>query len=228
MPNSGGASEHLRDASEPAWSELADHRFVRELAAGELAPDRFRFYVEQNLLYLPQYARVMALGAAKSRDERELELFSGALRQVIEVELPENRALRERVVELGASDRGGALEPAPANLAYTGWLLSVAFTGGPIEILAAVLPCTWSYGAIARRLATTAAEHPVYRPWISFFAGDQYSAVVDRMRAEVDELARGARLETLQGIFRTGVRLERGFWDMAYEMPATAPGTSAT
>jgi thiaminase/transcriptional activator TenA len=103
MPNAVGrertpssvesASAWLRDASEPAWSALLDQPFVRELARGELLPERFRFYIEQNLLYLPQYARVMALGAAKSRDERELELFAAALRQVIDVELPENRAL---------------------------------------------------------------------------------------------------------------------------------------
>jgi thiaminase/transcriptional activator TenA len=217
MPDS--VSERLRDATEPMWSELADHAFVRELAAGELAPERFRLYVEQNLFYLPQYARVMALGAAKSRDQRQLELFTGALRQVIEVELPANRALRDRVIELGAADRRGALEPAPANLAYTSWLLSVAFAGGPVEILAAVLPCTWSYGAIGRRLAPTAAEHSVYRAWIGFFASDQYGAVVERMRADLDELAGGLQLEQLEGIFRTGVRFERGFWDMAYTMP---------
>lgn len=225
MPNR--ASARLRDTSEPMWSELVEHAFVRELAAGELAPERFRFYVEQNLLYLPQYARVMALGAAKSRDQRELELFTGALRQVIEVELPENRALRDRVIELGAADRSGALELAPANLAYTSWLLSVAFTGGPIEILAAVLPCTWSYGAIGRELAPTAADHPVYRAWIGFFAGEEYSGVVERMCADLDELADRARLEPLEVIFRTGVRLERGFWDMAYTM-ATGDSPSAT
>jgi thiaminase/transcriptional activator TenA len=225
MPNR--ASARLRDTSEPMWSELVEHAFVRELAAGELAPERFRFYVEQNLLYLPQYARVMALGAAKSRDQRELELFTSALRQVIEVELPENRALRDRVIELGAADRSGALELAPANLAYTSWLLSVAFTGGPIEILAAVLPCTWSYGAIGRELAPTAADHPVYRAWIGFFAGEEYSGVVERMCADLDELADRARLEPLEVIFRTGVRLERGFWDMAYTM-ATGDSPSAT
>ena len=75
MPNS--ISARLRGASEPVWSALAEHSFLRELAAGELAVDRFRFYVEQNLLYLPEYARVMALGAAKSRNQRELELFAG-------------------------------------------------------------------------------------------------------------------------------------------------------
>jgi thiaminase/transcriptional activator TenA len=211
-------SARLREASEPTWSQLVDHAFVRELAAGELAPERFRYYVEQNLLYLPRYARTMALGAAKSRDQRELELFTRALRQVIEVELPENRGLRDRVIELGAADRGGALEPAPPNLAYANWLLSVAFAGGPVEILAAVLPCTWSYEAIGRRLAPTAAEHPVYRAWLGFFAGDQYGAVVERMRADLDALAGGAAIEPLELIFCTGARFERDFWDMAYAM----------
>lgn len=220
------ASAQLRDRAEPAWSELASHPFLVELAAGELAPERFRYYVEQNLHYLPQYARVMALGAAKSCDQRELELFSGALRQIIDVELPENRGLRDRVIDLGAPDRGGALAPAPANLAYTSWLLSVAFSGGPAEILAAVLPCTWSYGAIGRKLSPGAAEHPVYRDWVAFFAGDQYSAVVERMRADLDRLSGAVPLEPLQVIFGTGVRLERGFWDMAYEMPAVAGPTS--
>src|SRR5262249_45318410 len=159
--------------------------------------------------YLPQYARVMALGAAKSRDERELAMFAAALRQVVDVELPENRALLERVVAAGAPDRGGAREAAPANLAYTSWLLATAFSGGPVEILAAVLPCTWSYGAIGRRLAAGAADHPVYRPWLSFFGSDEYDAVVERMRADLDELVAAGdegRLDRLAVVFKTGVR----------------------
>ena len=220
MPNVGGSpSAWLRDSSEPEWSALASEPFVSELAAGELAPERFRFYIEQNLQYLPQYARVMALGAAKSRDERELAMFATALRQVIDVELPENRALLARVVQAGAPDRGGAREAAPANLAYTSWLLAVAFSGGPVEILAAVLPCTWSYGAIGRQLAPGAAEHPVYGPWLRFFGDDNYTAVVERMRNDLDELAAdsdAAQLERLAVTFRTGVRFEHGFWQMAY------------
>ena len=219
MPSSS-LSAGLRDASEPAWSDLADHPFVVELASGTLAPERFRYYIEQNLLYLPQYARVMALGAARARDQRALELFSAALQQVVAVELPENRRLRDRVVELGAADRGGASEPAPPNLEYAAWLLSVAFSGGTAEILAAVLPCTWSYGEIGQRLAAAAAEHPVYRAWLEFFAGDAYAAVVARMRSDVDELAARAEPAGLQSIFRTGVRFERRFWDMAYAMSA--------
>jgi thiaminase/transcriptional activator TenA len=212
-------SAKLRDGCEPTWSELAGHPFVRGLADGSLPAERFRFYLEQNLYYLPQYARVMALGVAKARDERELRLFAAALHQVIAVEIPENRALLDRVCELGAEDRGGAAEPAPGALAYTSWLLSVAFAGGTPEILAAVLPCTWSYGDIARRLAPRAANHPIYADWIGFFASDDYGQVVERMRRDVDELIDGAgesQLAPLAEIFRSGVRLERGFWDMAF------------
>jgi thiaminase/transcriptional activator TenA len=220
MPNADrSTSAWLRDASEPEWSALAQEPFVRELAAGDLAPERFRFYIEQNLQYLPQYARVMALGAAKSRDDRELAMFASALRQVIDVELPENRALLERVVQAGAPDRGGARAAAPANLAYTSWMLAVAFSGGAVEILAAVLPCTWSYGAIGRRLSADAADHPVYRPWLSFFGSDEYEAVVERMRGDLDELVGDGdphQLDRLADTFRTGVRFEHGFWQMAY------------
>jgi thiaminase (transcriptional activator TenA) len=220
MPNAvTRPSTWLRDASEPAWSALASEPFVVELAAGELAPERFRFYIEQNLQYLPQYARVMALGAAKSRDERELAMFASALRQVIDVELPENRALLAKVVDAGAPDRGGAREATPANLAYTSWLLAVAFSGGPVEILAAVLPCTWSYGAIGRQLSGGAADHPVYRPWLAFFGSDEYAAVVERMRVDLDELVADSdhdHLDRLADTFRTGVRFEHGFWQMAY------------
>jgi thiaminase/transcriptional activator TenA len=218
-------SSWLREACEPGWSELAEHPFLRGLADGTLPAERFRFYLEQNLHYLPRYARVMALGAAKSRDERELELFTAALQQVIEVEIPENRALLARVCELGAEDRGGALEPAPHALAYTSWLESVAFAGGTPEILAAVLPCTWSYGDIGRRLAPNAAPHPVYADWIAFFASDDYALVVDRMRRDVDELLGEVderERARLAAIFRSGVGLERRFWDMASELSGSA------
>jgi thiaminase/transcriptional activator TenA len=222
-------SSQLREASEPAWSGLAEHPFLRGLADGSLPPERFRFYIEQNLFYLPRYARVMALGAAKARDERELALFSAALEQVTEVEIPENEALLARVCELGAEDRGGSVEPAPNALAYTSWLESVAFAGGTPEILAAVLPCTWSYGDLGRRLAPEAAPHPIYKEWIAFFASDDYTLVVDRMRRDADELLGDLderALAELAGIFRSGIRLETRFWDMAFELSRWADSPS--
>ena len=56
------ACERFRADCTPAWEALHRHPFIRELAAGTLAPEKFRFYIEQNLMYLPEYARAMAIG----------------------------------------------------------------------------------------------------------------------------------------------------------------------
>ena len=43
-------------------------------------------------------------------------------------------------------------------------MLSVAQTGGPMEIVASILACSWSYAEIGQALAAIpgAAEHPFY------------------------------------------------------------------
>ena len=95
---------------------------------------------------------------------------------------------------------------------------------GTAEILAAVLPCTWSYGAIAQEVYPTASDHPIYREWLGFYAGPQYSEVVENMRREIDErvvTATADEHERLSAIFTTGVRFERDFWDMAYAVSST-------
>ena len=220
MTDVASASETFRRDCSAVWDSLHAHPFIRELAAGTLPPEKFRFYVEQNLMYLPEYARTLAVGAAKARDLDDVRYLVGAVTNVLESEIPENRELHERVLSLGASDRGGSLAMAPANLAYTSFLVATAFREGPAEVMAAITPCTWSYGDIASSLESV-VDHPVYAEWIRFFGTPEYGTIVgemrarlDRMAASVDEAAR-ARLSEL---FTTSVRLELAFWDMAYDL----------
>jgi thiaminase/transcriptional activator TenA len=212
--------ESLRSRCLGAWEAFPEHPFLRELVAATLPLEKFRFYIEQNLLYLPEYARAMAVGAAKARDLDDVAYFLGAVTNVLESEIPENRELHERVLALGAPDRGGSVAMAPANLAYTSFLLATAFRSGPTEIMAAITPCTWSYGDIASSLDDV-AEHPVYAEWIRFFGTPAYGAIVDEMRARLDRLAASAGeagLAHLSELFTTSARLELAFWDMAYEL----------
>ena len=44
-----------------------------------------------------------------------------------------------------------AVQPALDNLSYTNYMLSVSHTGGPREIVAAILSCSWSYAEIGTR-----------------------------------------------------------------------------
>src|SRR5437764_184219 len=101
MTTTVSASEQLRIASDRIWQGLHAHPFITELAAGTLPIDKFRFFLEQDNLYLQDYARCLAMGAAKSRDEVELRYFITDVNQVVDLELPSNRDLLERVTRMG-------------------------------------------------------------------------------------------------------------------------------
>ncbi len=210
-----GTAERLRAGAGAAWAGLHDHPIVREMAAGTLPPAKFRFYVEQNLIYLPEFARALALGAAKARDEAEMRLFAAALTEVLEVEIPKNRELRDQVAAL-APDAVFPPVMAPANRAYTSYLLQVAHQGGPVEVMAAIMPCAWSYGEIAAVIGDEVADHPVYTGWVRFFQSPGYHALVDELKGQLHRMAGERGADGLQEVFTTSVRMERGFWDMAY------------
>jgi thiaminase (transcriptional activator TenA) len=215
-----GASvgERLRSDCAELWEGLHGHPFIEGLADATLSPDTFRFYIEQNLQYLVEYARAMALAAGRARDVETMRIFSADLVNIVEVEIPENRELLARAVELGARDLGGSEGMAPANVAYTGFLVETAATSRPVEVMAAIVPCAWSYGEIASRRLDQIVEHPVYAEWVRFFASPDYAGVVERMQADFERLVTrdDVPFERLSSLFTTGVRLERGFWDMAY------------
>lgn len=210
--------DRLRAACGPVWESLHHHPFPLELAAGTLPAESFRFYLEQNLMYLPEYSRAIAAGAAASRDDEGLRAFAAALANIVDTEIPENEALLREITDLGAEDRGGTLAMAPANLAYTSYLLAAAFRGGPLDVMTVIMPCAWSYGEIAAGLDLEANDHPVYRKWIAFFASAEYAELIAGMKGTLDSLAAasGADEDHLAELFRNGARLELGFWQMSH------------
>jgi thiaminase (transcriptional activator TenA) len=216
-------SGRLRARCDRIWAGLHAHPFLGELARGTLPLDRFRFFIEQDLLFLPAFARCMAMGAAKSASDAELEFFTRQLDGVVRLEIPSNRRLLDQVISLGAQDRSGARGMAPANVAYTSFLLATAAAGGPLEITTAILPCSWSYIEIAAELKDQIADHPVYSDWVAFYLQDEEAELVRNMRETFDEMTRDGAVsdekrEQLAGIFMMSSRLEGRFWEMAYTL----------
>jgi thiaminase (transcriptional activator TenA) len=216
-------SATLRARCDRIWAGLHAHPFLGELARGTLPLDRFRFFIEQDLLFLPAFARCMALGAARSAGDAELDFFSRQLDGIIRLELPSNRRLLDRVISLGAGDRGGSRAMAPANVAYTSFLLATAAAGGPLEITAAILPCSWSYIEIASGLRDEIADHPVYSDWVRFYLQEEETDLVMNMRETFDEMTRDGAVsdgkrQQLTEIFTMSSRLEGMFWEMAYAL----------
>jgi thiaminase (transcriptional activator TenA) len=216
-------SAGLRDQSGLVWAGLHAHPFLGELARGVLPLEKFRFFIEQDILYLPDFARCIAMGAAKSATEAELGFFAKQLDGTVNLELPNQYRVLDHVCRLGAEDCGGASGKAPANVAYTSFMLSVAAQGGPLEIMAAILPCAWSYAEIAAQLKGEIADHPVYRDWVGFYLTAEVLGLVAQLRESFDEMALRASpgpesRRRLAEIFMTSSRLEGAFWDMAYTL----------
>ena len=216
-------SDRLRAAAAPIWEACLKHPFVTGIGDGTLAVEKFRYFMLQDYLYLFDYARVFALGVVKARDPELMRTFASNVDAILGGEMKIHRAYMKR---LGISEKQVfAVKPALDNLSYTNYMLSIAGSGTPMEIVAAILACSWSYAEIGQALASVpgAAEHPFYGEWIQGYASEEYAATNQALIELMDSLAANAtedQIAYLTEIFVNCSRYELGFWDMSWGMRA--------
>lgn len=214
-------STHLHDAAAPVWEACLRHPFVTGIGDGTLDMEKFRYFMLQDYLYLFDYARVFALGVVKARDPELMRVFAANVDAILGGEMKIHRAYMKRLDI--TEEQVFAVKPALANLSYTNYMLSVAQTGGPMEIVASILACSWSYAEIGQALAAIpgAAEHPFYGEWIRGYASEEYTATNQALIELMDTLAADAgeeQLAYLTDVFVNCSRYELGFWDMAWDV----------
>ena len=203
----------------PIYGAILDHPFNRELAAGTLARDRFRFYMLQDAHYLIYFGKALAVTAARTGDPNELIGFAGSAREAVVVE----RALHEgffRQYDISAAEAAAA-EPSPACAHYTHYLLATAYNA-PYEVsVAALLPCFWIYWEVGKHLHETAAANNPYQAWIDTYADEAFAEGVKKVIGIGDQMAEAASPTVRDQMVRAFVRasqLEWMFWDSAYRL----------
>jgi thiaminase/transcriptional activator TenA len=214
------ASDAFRQAAHPIWEANFTHPFVQGIGAGTLSDERFRFYLAQDYVYLIDFSRFFAVAAAKAPGLASMERFAKLLDETLHFEMDLHRTI---CAEFGLSRQDlERTRAAPTCLAYTSYLLRVAYEGEATSLLAALLPCSWGYAEIGLRLKAKglpAAAH--YAKWIETYASAEYQEIVDWLRTLFDEAVSdvGAFSRVrLQEIFDTSSRWEYLFWEMAWEM----------
>ena len=214
-------TERLYEAAKPVWEQCHAHPFVRGIGDGTLDLEKFRWFLLQDYLYLFDYARVFAWGVIKARDPELMRTFSANVDAILGGEMKVHRGYMAR---MGISEEKVlAVEPALSNLSYTHYMLAVASAGGPAEIVASILACSWSYAEIGTRLARIpgAADHPFYGEWIRSYAGEEYQQTNAALVALMEELAASCtetEYQRLEEIFVACSRYELGFWEMAWTL----------
>ena len=184
--------------SEKAWREIAPiyaailiHPFIRELTAGTLSKERFKFYMVQDALYLTEFSRVLSLVAARAPDPDTMMQFDESARKALIVE----RALHETFFrEFGITgDVVADAERASACFTYTNYLLATAH-GNPVEVaVSAVLPCFWIYWEIGKHVRAEATPSNPYRLWIDTYGDEVFGERVRNVIATADAMAASAR-----------------------------------
>jgi thiaminase/transcriptional activator TenA len=112
-----------------------------------------------------------------------------------------------------------ATPPAPTNLAYTSYLLAVAY-GAPFpEAVAALLPCYWIYWEVGKVLERIGSPVALFQRWIGTYASAEFGAVVRGVLEAADTISTGlseGERGSMRQRFVTTSRYEWMFWDMAY------------
>lgn len=210
-------TELLWSDIEGIYAAILEHPFIGGLTDGSLDEDAFRFYVIQDAHYLGEYARALAVCAARAPGEDDVAMFARHAAGAVEVE----RQLHEQFFAeygIGADDLA-ATPPAPTCRAYTSYLLAVCHGGSFPEALGAVLPCYWIYQRVGGALLARGSPNPRYQRWIDTYGGEEFAEVVREVLALTDRL--GPRLgederERVRAHFLQTSRYEWMFWDMGY------------
>lgn len=209
----------MRIKAAEIWRRELEHPFVRGLGDGSLPVDKFRFYLEQDYLFLIEYCRVFALASAKARELETMNLFAGLLGDTLKTEMQLHRQYCQRLgIEPSALE---AAQAAPITHAYTRHLLTAAYAGTITEIAAAVLPCQLGYAEISTALARgdSGGGNSFYAEWIATYTSPEFIEGAQRLVDLLDSLAQGLpnrETDHLENLFLTSSRYEYLFWEMSW------------
>ncbi len=216
-------SDQIWQQIEPIFKATINHPFLKELSLGTLKQQAFVFYLEQDALYLIDFARALATvsGRLKELDDIALTLqfAQGAL--FAERELHQSYFKKFSVHPHQAQ--------SPTCLTYTNYLLTTATTASVEEAIAALLPCFWIYHEVGKHLISLPKiPNNPYQAWIDMYGGNEFETIVQQAIQLTNKYALQTtekNLKLMQEAFIISSRLEWKFWDSAYHLEQWLPET---
>jgi thiaminase (transcriptional activator TenA) len=208
-------ANRFHHSAQPLIDAILQHPFNLELASGKLARDRFAYYLQQDELYLHDYARALALAAAKAPNGHDAaELLSYAHEGVLTEQQLHDHYFKKFTI-------APAQEQQPACFTYCCFLLSVCALDPYEMCLAALLPCFWIYQDVAMLVSQAASEGNPYQEWIDVYTDPSYQQQDERIIAMTETAAASASASSrvkMGNLFLQSTRLELHFYDAAYRL----------
>lgn len=207
--------ETLWYSVESIVNKIINHPFNIQLAAGSLSIEKFRYYLQQDSLYLKDYSKSLSLLAQKAPLKKTAMLLLSYSKEGLIIE----KALHKTFFKKFAIPK--AIRKEPACLFYTNYLLTQC-TFEPWEIgIAAMLPCFWIYYKVGNYILSQSARDNCYQEWIDTYSSPQFENDVLLFVKITEEAAKKATAYTrkkMKDAFKISTHLELLFCDAAFNL----------
>jgi thiaminase/transcriptional activator TenA len=219
-------SARLQEIAQPVWEKIVAHPYLNELADGTLPLETFRFYVQQDWLYLREFARTVAAIAGRSSDSEVTRFLLDWVQPLVGMEYHFHHK-HAAVLDLDFDNISWSMNEA--NWAYTRHMLAAAHAGSTAEALAALLPCPCVYAYVGQQLVDRPrSPNAMYAEWIDFYAPNRdgyrpHVVALERLFDRVAATADAATLARCENNYLISSRYEWWFWDAAYKRETWRP-----
>ncbi len=213
-------TQKLYNASQNIWKSYYNHPFIIGMSEGNLEKDKFRFYLIQDYIYLLDYAKVFALGIVKASDEQIMKKLACLLNDILNSEMTIHNRYNDllKITEEEIKNTKKSIH----NTSYTKYMIEIGYSGDILDILVAVLACSWSYKEIGESLSKSKnySKDNFYYDWIDGYCTDTFEKDTNELIQLIDNLGENCTLEKykkLEEIFINCSRYEYNFWEMSYK-----------
>ncbi|MBI9031898.1 TenA family protein [bacterium] len=205
----------LWDKALPIIKVHLDHPFSKALANGTLSKEVFRYYLQQDAIYIKKYAEAMSILAKKAPRLEIQDIFAQLSSDSYELEhIFQAELFKKYQVESSNLMQAGCL-------AYSNYLIATISTGSFIEGLTSLLPCFWVYLENGKNIAKNSQAKNPYQSWIDTYVSDEFIAQTELVKKYVNiysENISPSELEKLSEIFSYSCRLDLQFMDDAFNL----------
>lgn len=192
---------------------IIQHPFNQELMIGNLERDKFAYYIEQDSLYLQDFARCHAMIASKISLSHVRQFLTYADNTFI----AEQEVVHQFFKKTFGFKETGFL--TPATLSYTSYMLRICSIESVEVAVAVILPCFWVYREVGLFIAKNSNNKNPYARWIETYSGEDFCKTVEEVIGIFNYLADNSTHSTQQKMldaFYKSTCLEWHFWNDAY------------
>lgn len=164
-----------------ALIKIYHHSFNRGLHRGNLPKAKFLYYLEQDALYLKDYAKGLQLIASRLPKEDEARQFRLFAQDTIKLE-DEIQLHYLKQLSSPSFFKAKTVIKSKAITEYTQYLLQYAEFAPLAEAVASFIPCFWIYYELGKQMqSATKDSENYYKDWIAGYLDPQFQIATEQI-----------------------------------------------